>query len=163
MSYYSKPLSADVGSIQIFCRMRLTENLRWINKWVLIEIINTNRNKEKVMRFLVPCKHIMVRKCLLLSQRNNKCKNCIKMKNVNVHHYLFLSETYEPVARCKKWPDSCCLKESFTVIKKWTVVVLNLMIVHVNIKSFQYASVVLIKVLIDPSKYLDHPRRFCKK
>jgi hypothetical protein len=49
----------------------------------------------------------MVRKCLLLSQRNNKCKNCIKMKNVNVHHkmknvnvhrYLFLSETYEPVA-----------------------------------------------------------------
>jgi hypothetical protein len=50
----------------------------------------------------------MVRKCLLLSQRNNKCKNCIKMKNVNVHHkmenvnvhhYLFLSETYEPVAR----------------------------------------------------------------
>ena len=42
------------------------------------------------------------------SQRNNKCKNCIKMKNVdvhhkmknvNVHHYLFLSETYEPVAR----------------------------------------------------------------
>ena len=26
----------------------------------------------------------MVRKCLLLSQRNNKCKNCIKMKNVNV-------------------------------------------------------------------------------
>jgi hypothetical protein len=52
----------------------------------------------------------MVRKCLLLSQRNNKCKNCIKMKNVNVHHkmknvnvhhkmknvnvhhYLFLSE-----------------------------------------------------------------------
>ena len=60
------------------------------------------------MRFLVPCKHIMVRKCLLLSQRNNKCKNCIKMKNinvhhkmknVNVHHYLFLSETYEPMAR----------------------------------------------------------------
>ena len=59
----------------------------------------------------------MVRKCLLLSQRNNKCKNCMKMKNVNVHHkmknvnvhhkmknvnvhhYLFLSETYEPVAR----------------------------------------------------------------
>jgi hypothetical protein len=41
----------------------------------------------------------MVRKCLLLSQRNNKCKNGIKMKNVNVHHYLFLSETYEPVAR----------------------------------------------------------------
>ena len=39
------------------------------------------------------------------SQRNNKCKNCIKMKNVNVHHkmknvnvhhYLFLTETYEP-------------------------------------------------------------------
>jgi hypothetical protein len=28
-----------------------------------------------------------------------KCKNCIKMKNVNVHHYLFLSETYEPVVR----------------------------------------------------------------
>ena len=28
--------------------------------------------------------HIVVRKCLLLSQRNNKCKNCIKMKNVNV-------------------------------------------------------------------------------
>jgi hypothetical protein len=27
------------------------------------------------------------------------------------------------------------------------------MIVHVNIKSFQYASVVLIKVLVDPSKY----------
>ena len=52
MSYYSKPLSADVGSIQIFCRIRLTENLRWINKWVLIEIINTNRNKEKVMRSL---------------------------------------------------------------------------------------------------------------
>jgi hypothetical protein len=35
-------------------------------------------------------------------------QNCIKMKNVNVHHkmknvdvhhYLFLSETYEPVAR----------------------------------------------------------------
>ena len=46
--------------------------------------------------------------------------------------------------------------------KKWTVVVLNL-IVHINIKSFQYASVVLIKVLIDPSKYLDHPRKFCKK
>jgi hypothetical protein len=41
----------------------------------------------------------MVRKCLLLSQRNNNCKNCIKMKNVNVHHYLFLSETYELVAR----------------------------------------------------------------
>ena len=52
MSYYSKPLSADVGSIQIFCRIRLTENVRWINKWVLIEIINTNRNKEKVMRSL---------------------------------------------------------------------------------------------------------------
>ena len=52
MSYYSKPLSADVGSIQIFCRIRLTENLRWINKWILIEIINTNRNKEKVMRSL---------------------------------------------------------------------------------------------------------------
>ena len=52
MSYYSKPLSADVGSIQIFCRIRLTENLRWINKWVMIEIINTNRNKEKVMRSL---------------------------------------------------------------------------------------------------------------
>jgi len=27
------------------------------------------------------------------------------------------------------------------------------MIVDVNIKSFQYARVVLIKVLIDPSKY----------
>ena len=27
MSYYSKPFSADVGSIQIFCRIRLTENL----------------------------------------------------------------------------------------------------------------------------------------
>ena len=52
MSYYSKPLSADVGSIQIFFRIRLTENLRWINKWVLIEIINTNRNKEKLMRSL---------------------------------------------------------------------------------------------------------------
>ena len=53
MSYYSKPsVSADVGSIQIFCRIRLTENLRGINKWVLIEIINTNRNKEKVMRSL---------------------------------------------------------------------------------------------------------------
>jgi hypothetical protein len=23
----------------------------------------------------------------------------VQMKNVNVHHYLFLSETYEPVAR----------------------------------------------------------------
>jgi hypothetical protein len=22
------------------------------------------------------------------SQRNNKCKNCIKMKNVNVHHKM---------------------------------------------------------------------------
>ena len=52
MSYYSKPLSADAGSFQIFCRIRLTENLRWINKWVLIEIINTNRNKEKLMRSL---------------------------------------------------------------------------------------------------------------
>ena len=39
-----------LGSIQIFCRIRLTENVRWINKWVLIEIINTNRNKEKLMR-----------------------------------------------------------------------------------------------------------------
>jgi hypothetical protein len=38
----------------------------------------------KTNAFPVPCKHIMVRKCLLLSQRNNKCKNCIKMKNVNV-------------------------------------------------------------------------------
>ena len=27
VSYYSKPFSADVGSIQIFCRIRLTENL----------------------------------------------------------------------------------------------------------------------------------------
>ena len=27
MSYYSKPFLADVGSIQIFCRIRLTENL----------------------------------------------------------------------------------------------------------------------------------------
>jgi hypothetical protein len=26
--------------------------VRWINKWVLIEIINTNRNKEKLMRSL---------------------------------------------------------------------------------------------------------------
>ena len=87
--------------------------------------------------FFVPCEHIMVRKCLLLSQRNNKCKNCIKMKNVNLFiqiayythmgqaitiqkhanikkknntniinmlmfNYLFLSETYEPVAR-----DTC--------------------------------------------------------
>ena len=25
---------------------------------------------------------------LLLSQRNNKCKNCMKMKNVNVHHKM---------------------------------------------------------------------------
>jgi hypothetical protein len=30
---------------------------------------------------------------------------------------------------------------------------LSLVIVHVNIKSLQYASVVLLKVLIDPSKY----------
>jgi hypothetical protein len=52
VSYYSKPLSADVGSIQIICRIRLTENVKWINKWVLIEIINTNRNKEKVMHSL---------------------------------------------------------------------------------------------------------------
>ena len=37
-----------------------------------------------------------------LTKEINKCKNCIKMKNVNVHHYLFLSETYEPVAR-----DTC--------------------------------------------------------
>jgi hypothetical protein len=36
------------------------------------------------MLLFVPCEHIMVRKCLLLSQKNNKCKNCIKMKNVNV-------------------------------------------------------------------------------
>jgi hypothetical protein len=27
VSYYSKPFSADVGSIQIFCRIRLMENL----------------------------------------------------------------------------------------------------------------------------------------
>jgi hypothetical protein len=27
VSYYSKPFSADVGSIQIFCRIRLAENL----------------------------------------------------------------------------------------------------------------------------------------
>jgi hypothetical protein len=27
VSYYSKPFSADVGSIQIFCRIRLTKNL----------------------------------------------------------------------------------------------------------------------------------------
>ena len=84
MTYYSKPLSADVGSIQIFCRIRLTENVRWINKWVLIEIINTNRNKEKLMRSLFLASTSWFRKCLLLSQRNNKCKNCIKMKNVNV-------------------------------------------------------------------------------
>jgi hypothetical protein len=35
--------------------------------------------------------------------------------------------------------------------------------VHVPQYPSVYASVVLIKVLIDPSKYLDHPRRFCKK
>jgi hypothetical protein len=47
---------------------------------------------------------ILLKLKTLLSQRNKKCKNCIKMKNVNVHHkmknvnvhhYLFLSETYE--------------------------------------------------------------------
>jgi hypothetical protein len=64
--------------------------------------------------FLVPCKHIMVRKCLLLSQRNNKCKNCIKMKNVNIHHYLFLSETYEPVAR-----DTCPPPPFGKILKSW--------------------------------------------
>ena len=113
MSYYSKPLSADVGSIKIFCRIRLTENVRCINKWVLIEIINTNRNKEKLMRTLF----LASTSWLLLSQRNNKCKNCIKMKNVNVHHkmknvnvhYHFLSETYEPVTRgtCPLPPPFC--------------------------------------------------------
>ena len=30
------------------------------------------------------------------------------------------------------------------------------------LETYALASVVLIKVLIDPSKYLDHPRRFCK-
>jgi hypothetical protein len=41
--------------------------------------------------------------------------------------------------------------ESSTVVKNEQL--LSLMIVHVNIKSFQYARVVLIKVLIDLSKY----------
>jgi hypothetical protein len=85
VSYYSKPLSADVGSIQIFCWIRLTENVRWINKWVLIEIINTNRNKEKIMRSLFLASTSWLENvCYFKSQRNNKCKNCIKLKNVNV-------------------------------------------------------------------------------
>jgi hypothetical protein len=103
-------MSADVGSIKIFCRIRLTENVRCINKWVLIEIINTNRNKEKLMRTLF----LASTSWLLLSQRNNKCKNCIKMKNVNVHHYLFLSETYEPVAR-----DTCTPHPFGKILKSW--------------------------------------------
>ena len=36
--------------------------------------------------------------CYLAKEIIN-AKKCIKMKNVNVHHYLFLSETHEPVAK----------------------------------------------------------------
>ena len=39
--------------------------------------------------------------CYLAKEITN-AKIVKKMKNVNVHHYLFLSETYEPVAR-----DTC--------------------------------------------------------
>ena len=42
--------------------------------------------------------------------------------------------------------------ESFSVQKK-NEQELSLKVVHVNLKSFQYVRVVLVKVLIDPSKY----------
>jgi hypothetical protein len=56
-------------------------------------------------------KHIMVRKCLLLSQRNNKCKNCIKKKNVNVQLSFLIRDIWAggkghmslpPLAKFKK-------------------------------------------------------------
>ena len=128
MSYYSKPLSADVGSIQIFCRIRLTENVRWINKWILIEIINTNRNKETIIAFAVPCKHIMVRKCLLLSQRNNKCKNVIKLKMLmftTKWKILMFTTIFSYQRHMSRWQGTHALPSPFgKILKSWIVSIL---------------------------------------
>jgi hypothetical protein len=67
---------------------------RWIYKWVLIEIVNTKQNKENIMRFLFLASTSWFGKCLLLSQRNNKCKNCIKMKNVNIQLSVLIRDIY---------------------------------------------------------------------
>ena len=125
MSYYSKALSADVGSIQIFCRIRLTENIRWINIWVLIEIINTNRNREKIMRSLFLASTSWLKNvCYFKSQRNNKCKNWIKMKNVNVQLSFLIKDTWAggKVVSCDPNTISMltftCCNVKYDVIKK---------------------------------------------
>ena len=42
-----------------------------------------------------------------------------KMKNVNVHPYLFLSETYEPVGR-----GTCPLSPFGKILKSWNFSIL---------------------------------------
>ena len=102
-------MSADVGSIQIFCRIRLTENLRWINKWVLIEIINTNRNKEKVTRSLFLASTSWLENVCYLAKEIINAKIVWKWKmlmfttkwKMLMFTTIFSYQTYEPVARGK--------------------------------------------------------------
>jgi hypothetical protein len=68
--------------IKILTKRGVHMSLATGSYWVLI--YNTKKIKENIMRSLFLASTSWFGKCLLLSQRNNKCKNCIKMKNVNI-------------------------------------------------------------------------------